>query len=71
MFGIVAERPRFAGAFGENALWLVAPLIWRFVAAFAGALPVRPTANLLVFIARTGMWEALDEGAVRAITGRF
>lgn len=68
---IVVERPALAGAFGEIARWLVVPFIGWFVAPFTGALPVRPADNRLVSIARTGIWDAADEGVVRAITERF
>jgi hypothetical protein len=37
----------------------------------AGALPVRPADNPVVFMVWTGMCEAAEAGAVRAITERF
>jgi hypothetical protein len=55
LLGIVVERPAPAGAFGEDARWLAVPFTGRFVALFTGALPVRPTANRLVLIVRTGI----------------
>ena len=55
LLDIVVERPALAGAFGENPRWLAAPFTGWFIALFTGALPVRPTANRLVLIVRTGI----------------
>jgi hypothetical protein len=55
LLDIVVERPELAGAFGEIARWLAVPFIGWFVALFTGALPVRPAANRLVLIVRTGI----------------
>jgi hypothetical protein len=55
LLDIVVERPGLAGAFGEDARWLAAPFTGWFVALFTGALLVRPAANRLVLIVRTGI----------------
>jgi hypothetical protein len=55
LLDIVVERPALAGAFGEDARWLAAPFTGWFAALFTDALLVRPAANRLVLIVRTGI----------------